>query len=210
MVRVKICGLKRLEDALLAVELGADALGFVFYPKSPRYVTPEEVLKIISKLPPFVTTVGVFVNETRETVAKILEITGLDLVQFHGDEPPSLCASFFPRSLKAFRVKSPEDLEQIKDYQGTVRAILLDTFVKGLPGGTGQTFDWELAVVAQKYDIPIILAGGLNPENVALAMEKVRPFGLDLSSGVEKSPGLKDPSKMRALFKALFPFRKSG
>ncbi len=208
-VRVKICGLTRLEDALLATELGADALGFVFYPQSPRYVPPEKVRRIIAKLPPYVTTVGVFVNETRENIAKIVEATGLDLIQLHGDEPPEFCAYFLPRVVKAFRIRNAQDLERIDHYQGLVRAVLLDTFVPETPGGTGRIFDWRLALQAKEKGLPVILAGGLRPENVAEAVAKVAPDGLDLSSGVESSPGRKDPQKLKALFAALSPLAKS-
>ncbi len=210
MIRVKICGITRLEDAMLAISLGADALGFIFYPKSPRYILPEKVKEIIAQLPPYVTTVGVFVNETEEKIKKIVEITGIDMVQLHGEEPPQFCTLFFPRVIKAFRVKTSDDLFNIGEYKNTVRGILLDTFVKGIPGGTGKTFNWRLAQEAKKFDIPLILAGGLCPENVIEAIEKVKPFGIDISSGVESSPGIKDPNKLKALFEALSPFRKSS
>ncbi len=210
VLRVKICGITRLEDALLATELGADALGFVFYPKSPRYIPPERVRRIIAKLPPYVTTVGVFVNETRETVAKIAEVTGLDLIQLHGEEPPEFCAYFAPRVVKAFRVRKAEDLTTLREYRGLVRALLLDTFVPGVPGGTGKIFDWQLALKAREIGVPIILAGGLTPENISQAVAKARPTGVDVSSGVESSPGIKDPQKLKALFATLSPWRKSG
>ncbi len=210
MVRVKICGLTRLEDARLAISLGADALGFIFYPRSPRYILPEKAKEIIAQLPPYVTTVGVFVNEPKESIIKIMNLTGIDMIQLHGEESPGFCASFFPRVVKAFRIREIDDLSEIINYKGRVRAILLDTFVRGIPGGTGQTFNWELALEAKKLGIPVILAGGLSPENVADAIKKVDPFGIDISSGVESSPGLKDQVKLRDLFKALSPFRKSG
>ncbi|HIE33084.1 MAG TPA: phosphoribosylanthranilate isomerase [Thermodesulfobacteriaceae bacterium] len=202
-VRIKICGITNLEDALLAIELGASALGFIFYPRSPRYIEPEAARKIISHLPPFVTTVGVFVNESEDFIRKVLSEVGLDLVQLHGDESPDLCARFFPKAIKALRVRSLEDLKAISAYKGKIRAVLLDTYVKGIPGGTGQTFNWDLARKAKKFGIPVILAGGLRPENIKEALQTARPFAVDISSGVEASPGKKDPEKLQALFAAI-------
>ncbi len=202
-VRVKVCGLARAEEAQLAVSLGAAALGFIFYPRSPRYVEPEEVRKIISVLPPFVTTVGVFVNESPEKVAEIVSYVGLDLVQFHGEESPEMCARFFPRVIKALRVKDRKDLPRIEAYRGVVRGILLEPYVEGLYGGTGRTLNWDLAVAARAFGVPIILAGGLSPDNIREAILKVRPYAVDVNSGVEKEPGRKDPEKLRALFRAL-------
>jgi len=202
-VRVKICGITNLEDARLAVELGASALGFVFYPKSPRYIEPAVARKIITHLPPLVTTVGVFVNESEETLQRVVKEVGLDLVQLHGNESPDLCARFFPKVIKALRVREPEDLNLIPAYKGRIRAVLLDTYVEGLPGGTGQSFNWELAQRAKQFGIPLILAGGLRPENIREALQTVRPFAVDVSSGVEAFPGKKDPEKLRALLKAI-------
>ena len=203
-VRIKICGITNLEDALLAVELGASALGFVFYPKSPRYIAPEAARRIIQHLPPFVTTVGVFVNEREEAILKVVGEAGLDLVQLHGEESPELCVRLFPKVIKALRVREVEDLKVIPAYQGKIRAVLLDTYVKGIPGGTGQTFNWDLARRAQKFGIPLVLAGGLRPENIKEALRTVRPFAVDVSSGVEAFPGKKDPEKLRALFTAVY------
>ncbi len=202
-VRVKICGLTRQEDARLAVELGTSALGFIFYPRSPRYISPEEAREIIAQLPPLVTTVGVFVNEPPESVWEVVSRTGIDLVQLHGEESPEYCELFFPRVIKALRLKSAEDLEKIPAYQGKVRAILLDTYVRDIPGGTGQSFNWSWAREAKRYGLPIILAGGLHPGNIKEALKEVQPYGIDLSSGVESSPGRKDPEKLRALFREL-------
>ncbi|HHN64012.1 MAG TPA: phosphoribosylanthranilate isomerase [Nitrospirae bacterium] len=193
MTRVKICGITNLEDARLAVEYGADALGFVFYEGSPRHVFPETVREIISHLPPFVTTVGVFVNAPPQEIRELMDLAGLDVVQLHGDEPQEEC-SLFPRVIKAFRVRELSDIERLKGY--SVSAYLLDAYDPEVPGGTGQTFNWDIAVEAKKYG-PIILAGGLTPENVADAVSRVRPYAVDVSSGVEAQKGKKDPEKMR-------------
>ncbi len=204
VIRVKICGITRLEDAKLAVELGASALGFVFYPPSPRFVAPAQAAAIRRALPPLVTTVGVFVNEDPERIEEIRRLVGLDLVQLHGEEPPETAARFFPAVIKAFRVRSERDLAQITAYRDCVSAILLDTYVKGLAGGTGKTFDWSLAKKAKEYGLPVILAGGLNPENIKRAAQLVRPYALDVSSGVEAFAGKKHPVLLRRLFANLF------
>ena len=193
MTRVKICGITNLEDARLAVKYGADALGFVFYEGSPRHVFPETVREIISHLPPFVTTVGVFVNAPPQEIREVMDLAGLDVVQLHGDEPQEEC-SLFPRVIKAFRVRELSDIERLKGY--SVSAYLLDAYDPEVPGGTGQTFNWDIAVEAKKYG-PIILAGGLTPENVADAVSRVRPYAVDVSSGVEAQKGKKDHEKMR-------------
>ncbi len=193
MTRVKICGITNLDDARLAVEYGADALGFVFYEGSPRHVFPETVREIISHLPPFVTTVGVFVNAPPQEIREVMDLAGLDVVQLHGDEPQEEC-SLFPRVIKAFRVRELSDIERLKGY--SVSAYLLDAYDPEVPGGTGQTFNWDIAVEAKKYG-PIILAGGLTPENVADAVSRVRPYAVDVSSGVEAQKGKKDHEKMR-------------
>ncbi len=204
MIRIKICGITRLEDALLAAELGASAIGFIFYEKSPRYLLPEAARAIRLKLPPFVSTVGVFVNESQEKIKEIKDLVGLDYVQLHGEESPEVCEEFFPHVIKAVRVKDESDLLKIPPYQGKVSAILLDTYVKGLPGGTGKAFNWELAKEAQKFGLPIILAGGLNPENISQAREQAAPYALDVSSGIEASPGVKDHFLMKELFRKIF------
>ncbi len=193
MVKVKICGITRAEDALRAVEYGADALGFVFYEGSPRHVFPETVRAIVEQLPPFVVTVGVFVNEHPSVIKQTMQIAGLDMVQLHGEEPPEEC-SFWPRVIKAFRVRDLSDLSDIGRYRAS--AYLLDTYSPDLPGGTGRTFDWDIAVEAKQFG-PIILAGGLNPDNISEAIRHVRPYGVDVSSGVEKEKGIKDPEKMK-------------
>lgn len=192
MARVKICGITGADIALGAVEAGADALGFVFA-ESRRRLTPEAAREIIRKLPPFVTTVGVFVNEDLATVCRIADYCGLDLVQLHGSESPEYCREVNRPVLKAIRVAGAGDLEQMARYQ--VRGFLLDTFIPGQPGGTGQTFPWHLAREAGKYG-NIIVAGGLNPDNVHQALTEAEPYGVDVSSGVE-TDGVKDLAKIR-------------
>ena len=199
-VKVKVCGTTRLKDALLAVECGADAIGFIFYKKSPRYVTAKTVKDICAKLPPFVNREGVFVNETAERINRIADRCGLDAVQLHGDESPALCKKIKCRVIKAVRVKDAASLKSMSRYE--VDGFLLDTYKEDQWGGTGKVFDWELAVRAKKYG-PVIIAGGLNPRNVKVAIKKVEPYGVDVSSGVEQSPGKKDPGKVKAFLKAV-------
>lgn len=193
MVRVKICGITNLEDALAAVDYGADALGFVFFEKSPRSVLPEEAAEIISHLPPFVTTVGVFVNEVPSTIVRIMEFAGVDVVQLHGDEQPDLC-TLWPRVIKAFRVRDVTDLGTLGHYR--TAAMLLDAYSPDAYGGTGQVFNWDIALEAKRYG-RIVLSGGLTPENVGSAVERVMPYAVDVSSGVEREKGRKDAEKMR-------------
>jgi phosphoribosylanthranilate isomerase len=202
MIRVKICGITNLKDALLACELGADALGFNFYPESPRYITPEDAWHIICQLPPLVLSVGVFVDAELDVVNRLAGLVGLDWVQLHGQETPEYCLGTEHRVIKAIRLKDQESLASVAPYRNTVQAFLLDTYRADLVGGTGETFDWSLARQAQKYG-PIILAGGLTPENVAQAIEAARPQAVDVASGVESSPGKKDPEKLRAFFAAV-------
>lgn len=197
-VKVKVCGMTQWEDAKYAVEQGADAVGFIFYKKSPRSVTMKEAREIILKLPPFVDTVGVFVNESPDRVNKIADYCGLDLVQLHGEESPAFCRKIHRRVIKAFRVADLQSIKQMEKY--SVSGFLLDTFCDDLHGGTGRTFDWNLALPAKKMG-PVILAGGLTPRNVAQAVRQVRPYGVDVCSGVEKTPGIKDPEKVRAFLK---------
>ncbi len=199
-VRVKVCGTTRLKDALLAVECGADAIGFIFYKKSPRCVTLKTAKEICSKLPPFVHRVGVFVNETAETVNRIAGRCGLDAVQLHGDESPAFCKKIRHRVIKAIRVQNAGSLKGLSNY--TVDGFLLDTFKEDQWGGTGKVFDWTLAQRAKRYG-PVIIAGGLNPRNVKEAIRQVQPYGVDVSSGVEQSPGKKDPKKLKAFLKAV-------
>ena len=195
MVHVKICGITSLEDAQAAVDAGADALGFVFYPPSPRYVTPEQAGQIIQTLPPFVTTVGLFVDVALDTVNALAARCGLDRIQLHGRETPEFCRQVTRPVIKAIRIKNAESLTLVPDYK--VSAYLLDAYVEGaLPGGTGASFSWELAAQAKPYG-PVILAGGLTPENIEVAIAQIRPYGVDVSTGVERAPGLKDHQKVR-------------
>lgn len=202
MTKVKICGLMNMEDALLATDSGADALGFIFAP-SPRRIGPQKAADIIRALPPLVKTVGVFVDEKTERIKEIQAACGLDLLQLHGDESPEQCRELMPHSIKAFRLKEEPDLKSIEKYRGTVRAILLDTFQQGKSGGTGRTFDWSLAVKAGKTGIPVILAGGLGPENIQEAITTVKPYAVDVNSGIEERPGKKSPELMRVLFEKI-------
>jgi len=198
MVRIKICGITNIEDALLVSKLGADALGFVFA-DSPRKIDVETVEEINSALPPLISRVGVFVNEKAETVKAIASRCRLDILQFHGSEPPAYCANFSQRVVKAFRVKDFCDLNTLNEYD--VDAFLLDAFVEGKLGGTGKGFNWEIAKKAKDFGKPIILSGGLNPKNVVEAVNFVQPYAVDVSSGVEERPGKKDPNKIRAFIK---------
>jgi phosphoribosylanthranilate isomerase len=195
MVRVKICGTTNLDDAMAAVQAGADALGFVFYGKSPRVVEPKTAAEIIARLPPFVLPVGVFVDEELNVVRRIMEECKIPLAQLHGDESPRYCADLGRSVIKAIRVRDGRDLERMAAYQ--VCGFVLDAFVEGVPGGTGVTIEWDLAAQAQQLG-PIILAGGLTPDNVLEAVRQVRPYAVDVSSGVEASPGKKDHAKLRA------------
>jgi len=195
MVRVKICGITNIDDALLAIEAGADALGFVFHDNSPRYIAPDKAAAIIAALPPFVQTVGVFVNLEADTINRTAEQCRLDLVQLHGDETPGFCAKMCRRVIKGFRIRDITSLEPMVHYR--VAACLLDAYSPQEYGGTGLSFNWETAMIAKEFGTPIILAGGLTPDNVQEAVEKVLPFGVDVSSGVERAPGIKDPEKVR-------------
>jgi phosphoribosylanthranilate isomerase len=205
-MRVKICGLTRAEDAAQAQALGAWALGFIFYPKSKRYLTPIQAQAIIASLQKPAQTIGVFVNQTDEalTIAKQINLSGM---QLHGDETPGDCKKvkqdFSGLVIKALRPATEKDLAVIPAYKGTVDYILLDAAVSGQWGGTGQVVDWGLAAKAAETGIPLILSGGLTAENILAANRKVRPFALDLSSGVEISPGIKDTGKLEQLFKVI-------
>ncbi|MBT6410636.1 MAG: phosphoribosylanthranilate isomerase [Nitrospina sp.] len=205
-VKVKICGMTQLKDALFAVDQGATAVGFIFYNKSPRSVTMKAAREIIAKLPPFVDTVGVFVNETAERVNKVADYCGLDLVQLHGEESPAFCRKINRRVIKAFRIKDLQSFKKLEKY--SVSGFLLDTFSENLHGGTGKVFDWNLAHRAKKMG-PIILAGGLTSRNICQAIRQVRPYGVDVCSGVEKEPGIKDPEKVRAFLKNIRSGSKS-
>ena len=197
-MKVKICGITRLEDALAAAEYGADALGFVFYRKSPRYIEPELAAEIIKQLPPFVTPVALFVNEPEESVRDILHLTGINVVQFHGGESPEYVSLFPYRVIKAIRVKDESTLKPLAGYE--VSAFLLDSYSPDAYGGTGKRFDWE--VIKETGSVRIILAGGLNADNVAYAVKLVRPYGIDASSGLESALGIKDHKKVKAFIDA--------
>jgi phosphoribosylanthranilate isomerase len=194
-VKVKICGITNLDDALAAVEAGTDALGFMFCESSPRNVSLTTAADIIRRLPPFIARVGVFVNPAGELVKSAIASCGVDTLQFHGEETPEFCRRFGLKTIKAFRMQGKETLGGVREY--ATDAWLLDSFVAGVRGGTGATFHWELAVEAKKLGRPIILAGGLTPKNVAEAVQQVRPYAVDVSSGVESSPGKKDHGKVR-------------
>lgn len=203
-IKVKICGITNGEDALAAVESGADALGFIFYEKSPRYVVPAIAGQIIAELPPLVMSVGVFVNEGLATVRSIMDTCHLGMAQLHGDENASYCHELSRPVIKALRLKNRESLLALAEYQvrGSVRGFVLDTFSELAYGGTGQVTDWTLAAEVAK-STPILLAGGLTADNVTEAIRVVRPYGVDVSSGVESAPGKKDRAKLRAFLEAV-------
>jgi phosphoribosylanthranilate isomerase len=195
-VRVKICGISRNEDLSTACAAGADALGFVFYAKSPRNLSIEQAASLIKALPPFVQSVGLFVDAEPGFVRAVLEAVPLDLLQFHGGENPEYCRQFGRPYLKAVRVRPGVDLVKYASDFSDARALLLDAFVPGVPGGTGERFDWRL--IPAGLNKPIILSGGLNPDNVAEAVQTVQPWAVDVSSGVESAPGIKDAAKVAA------------
>lgn len=194
-VRVKICGITTLEDALHAIASGADALGFVFYRKSPRYISPEQAAQIITQLPPFVSIVGLFVNETSQCIRTVIDQCRLDIIQLHGDETPTQCQYDGVKVVKALRIRSQQCLVGLEDYP--VSALLLDAWVDGSYGGTGELGCWGLAAQVAQH-IPVILAGGLTSGNVVAAIEAVDPYAVDVSSGVELSPGHKDPQLVQS------------
>ncbi|MBS0182503.1 MAG: phosphoribosylanthranilate isomerase [Nitrospira sp.] len=202
-MKIKICGITNVVDADVAVKAGADALGFVMYHKSPRWVEPTVARSIIAGLPPFVLPVGVFVNEEVERVRALMDECGFVLAQLHGDEPALYCQNLGRPALKALRLKDRGTFLALAEFQGraNVRGVLIDAFSDQAYGGTGRTVDWTLAQEAAR-SAPVILAGGLNPANVAEAIQMVRPYGVDVSSGVEQSPGKKDPDKVKAFIEA--------
>jgi len=203
-IKIKICGITNLEDAKVAVEAGADALGFVFYVKSPRSIEPAVAKRIIAQLPPFVLPVGVFVNHDRETIRNVHDECGLAFAQLHGDETPSFCESLGRPVLRALRLRDRGSLLALAEYKGRmgVRGFVVDAFSSKAYGGTGQTVDWSLAREIAKA-APILLAGGLTPNNVQEAVQQVQPYGVDVSSGVEQSPSKKDHEKIRAFTQAV-------
>lgn len=198
MVRIKVCGITNLEDALKATVYGAWAIGFIFTKKSPRYVSPSRARKIIESLPPFVTPVGVFVNQSERAVRDICKFTRIHTIQFHGEEKTVYCKRFSDfKVIKVFRIGEYFPADEIKGYK--VDAYLFDTYEKGNSGGTGKVFNWDV-LKEHKIDKPVILSGGLNAQNVQRALSATQPFAVDVSSGVEKSPGIKDPRLIRAFF----------
>lgn len=195
MVKIKICGITNLDDAMAAADFGADALGFVFFKKSSRYISPANAKKIIKRLSPFISTAGVFVNENKNTIEKVVLQTGINIIQLHGDEPPKAC-NLSKTVIKAIRVKSIDNLEIISKYKDKVLAFLLDTYTPEMFGGTGQVFNWDIAVAAKQFG-RVILAGGLTPANIEKAIRWVHPDAVDVSSGVEAEKGKKDHKKMK-------------
>jgi phosphoribosylanthranilate isomerase len=200
-VAVKICGINRVEDAVEAARAGVHALGFVFHPSSPRHIDIRHAQAIVCALPPFITTVGVFVDPQRSFVAAVLEEIRLGVLQFHGDEDPAFCANFGLPYIKAVRVREDLDLLQYAGRFRGAQALLLDTFVPGKHGGTGQTFDWTL--IPSTLQLPVVLSGGLDAMNVASAIRNVRPWAVDVSSGVESGKGIKDAAKIAAFMQGV-------
>ncbi|MDO8412157.1 MAG: phosphoribosylanthranilate isomerase [Gallionellaceae bacterium] len=200
MTRIKICGLTRVQDIQAAANCGADALGLVFYDKSPRYVSLQQAVQLAQAIPPFIAVVGLFVNAEAAWVRAVLQQIPLSLLQFHGEEAPEFCAQFGKPYLKAIRVQAGVDLLQCAARFHTAQGLLLDTYVDGMQGGTGKTFDWTLI---PSLPLPVILSGGLQPDNVAAAIKQVRPYAVDVSSGVESggvkiTKGIKDAGKIAA------------
>jgi len=194
-LRIKICGITNIDDALEAVNAGAEALGFMLYEKSKRFVRPETVKEIIREMPPFVSCVGVFVNESRENILSVKESCQLDTIQLHGDESPKFCQGIPGKVIKAFQLRTPKTLNTVATYQ--TNAWLLDSYSPAARGGTGDSFNWDWVKAASPLDRPVIIAGGLTPDNAADCVLATRPYGLDVSSGVEISPGKKCAKKMK-------------
>jgi phosphoribosylanthranilate isomerase len=201
-VRVKICGITRIEDALSAVEHGADAIGLVFYDQSPRNVSISQAMEIANNIPAFVSVVGLFVNAESSFINEVISKVKLDLLQFHGDETPEECASYTLPFIKAIRVKNDTNLVQYANDFSVARALLLDAYTEGVAGGTGHVFDWNL--IPKQLTKQVILAGGLNADNVALAIQQVNPYAVDVSGGVEASKGIKDAEKIAAFMRQVY------
>ncbi|MDZ4212703.1 MAG: phosphoribosylanthranilate isomerase [Methylotenera sp.] len=201
-VRVKICGITRIEDALSAVEHGADAIGLVFYDQSPRNVSISQAMEIANNIPAFVSVVGLFVNAESSFINEVISKVKLDLLQFHGDETPEECASYTLPFIKAIRVKNDTNLVQYANDFSAARALLLDAYTEGVAGGTGHVFDWNL--IPKQLTKQVILAGGLNADNVALAIQQVNPYAVDVSGGVEASKGIKDAEKIAAFMRQVY------
>jgi len=200
--RVKVCGITRVEDAKTAVDAGADAIGLVFYEPSPRYVRIQQAREIAASVPAFVSVVALFVNANAEYVQDVLNSVRIDLIQFHGDEENDFCSQFQRPFIKAQRVRETSDVVASCVRFPDALAILLDSYKPGVPGGTGESFDWSLIPKSQTK--PLILAGGLTPENVAPAIKQVQPFAVDVSGGVEQSKGIKDPAKIDAFLSEVY------
>jgi phosphoribosylanthranilate isomerase len=198
---IKICGLTRIQDALFAVRSGVQAIGIVLYPQSPRFVNYQQARQIVDALPPFVTPVALMVDPSRADVEQVIEEVRPALLQFHGDEPPDFCSSFSLPYIKAVRVRPEVDLLQYARLHAGAKGLLLDAFVDGTPGGTGATFDW--ALIPTELPLPLILAGGLNPQNVTEAIRHLRPWAVDVSSGVESDKGIKDAAKIAAFIRGV-------
>ena len=199
--RVKICGITRIEDAQAAVEAGCDAIGLVFYEPSPRFVSLERAAEIVASIPPFVNTVGLFVDAEPSYIQQVLQRVRLDLLQFHGDESAQACQQFGVPYMKAIRVQPDTNLLQYAKEFEQAKALLLDAFIEGVPGGTGQKFDWN--IIPKALPIPVVLAGGLTPENVSAAIEQVNPYAVDVSGGVEIKKGIKDAAKIAAFMRGV-------
>lgn len=196
-MRIKICGITRKEDALDAVSAGVHALGFIFYKKSPRYIDPKKARLIIDSLPPFVHVCGVFVDESFETIENISSFCSLDILQLHGNESPEFCQSLSRRVVKAIRIGGQDDIHKVTEYQSSVSGVLLDTKVSSMLGGTGKVFDWTLVSMLENNVVPIILSGGLDSSNIEQALASFDYYAIDVNSGVEESPGVKNTEKVR-------------
>lgn len=200
-VRVKVCGITRCEDAMSAVKAGVDAIGFVFWPPSSRYINTDSAYSIACRVPSFVTVVGVYVDPDVSWVEQTIKTVKLNLLQFHGNESPEFCAQFSVPYIKAIRIKEDTDLLQYAQQYKTAKGLLVDTYTPGIPGGTGHTFDWNL--IPQQLPLPLILSGGLNPQNVSNAIRETRPWAVDVSSGVEVSKGIKNEEKIFAFMQGV-------
>jgi phosphoribosylanthranilate isomerase len=199
--RVKICGITREEDAGTAVAAGCDAIGLVFYRPSPRYVSPEKAARIVAGLPPFISVVGLFVDAEPDEILQVIQQVRLDLLQFHGNETPDDCERFGMPYMKAIRVKPDTNLLQYAEQFKHAQALLLDAFIEGVPGGTGQVFDWK--IIPKTLPLPVVLAGGLSPDNVGEAVRQVQPYAVDVSGGVELNKGIKDAAKIAAFMRGV-------
>ncbi|MFH0703175.1 MAG: phosphoribosylanthranilate isomerase [bacterium] len=209
-IKIKICGITLQEDAKFISELGAWALGFIFVKNSPRYIKPDKAAKIIKTLPQNIEKIGVFANSSLDEIREISLKTGITKIQLHGDESKEFCLNIFNNLnipvIKAIRVKNIDDILTIKDYKDIVFAVLLDSYSESQLGGTGKSFCWDIASKAKLFNIPIILAGGLNSDNIEEACLKVQPYALDISSGVEKYKGIKDHAKLKKIFSLIWSF----